>query len=536
MTAVIRCGNLGVVGLAVFLSGCAGLPESLVREAALTGEKIQEEYRRIESSERQYADFPQSDEYGQLGMYAERENWASYFPAARAKVDSAKGVFEIEVVPAIEKDDPTAASAVQGSLGKIAQLLTSGRESAQIWLERRDFLIDVATTVATRMRECEAALQVMQEQEPALASTSRQAMEAHATRADDINELVAPLTELLATSETAFARATAEFGKRSAAADLDLAVFGDSCELVTRNSREFVTRVPDLSARLAELDVSYSRTLIDMKTEYGLLIRRESWDDAVDYPTAHLLDFRVTSIRPETYEHLARIEGSLAVFSSTLFGSRLRLNRGVQEEHWNALGIDPIRQWSRTDNKAEYWVQADESRYFHKYLIQEDGVTSESEWVEVTEDLFFANIDNLGMDVESKPYGFFAAERLTHAAPPGMAYVGNPHYGRWASDGAGGSVWTWLPTYLFFSTMFGSPVRYGRSEWDTWSGSYRGTRPYYGGSSEAPRWGTNSQTTQSAPRMRGSTFARTGGFRRPTSSVRGAGPRTRGGSFGASGK
>ncbi len=536
MTRVIRHGNIAALGLAACLSGCAGLPEILVREAARTATGIENEYRRIEGAERQYEAFPQSAEYARLAEYAERENWPGHFSAARAKVDAARGIFEIEVEPTIEKDEAQSAGALQTSLQKIAPLLASARTSSQMWMERRDFLIDVSQTVDSRMRECEAALQVMRDEESALVATSRQAKLAHVARSDDIDRLVTPLTELLAASEKEFATASTEFGSPSSDRGLDLAVFGDSCEMVTRNSTEFATRVPELVAKLAELDVSYSRTLIDMKTEYGLLIRRESWDDGRDYPTTHLLDFRVDNISPETYQHFGGIEGTLATFSQSIFGSRFRLRSGAKEEHWNTLGIDPLRQWPGGDNKAEYWVQGDESRYFHKYLIQEDGVTSESGWVEVTEELFFANIENLGMDVESKPYGSFASESLTHAAPPGMAYVGNPHYGSWASDGRGGSVWTWLPTYLFFSTMFGSPVRYGRSEWDTWSGGYRGTRPYYGGSPETPEWGTNGQTTQASPSMQGSSFGRTGGFRRPASTVRGAGPRMRGSSFGASGK
>ena len=210
------------------------------------------------------------------------------------------------------------------------------------------------------------------------------------------------------------------------------------------------------------------------------------------------------------------------------------------------LGIDPVQAWPRGDNAAEYWVEKAEAHYFHKYLVQENGQTTETGWTEVTEELFFKNVDNLGMDVESKPYGSFESEKLTHAAPPGMAYVGNPHYGRWVSDGSGGSVWNWIGPYLFFRTMFGSPVSYNRSDWSNWSRDYRGSRPYYGGSTSAPRWGSKSQTVRTSPRMQGTTLARSGGLRQASTSVRGAGPSSRGvrgsspssrgGSFGTSGK
>lgn len=522
--------------LAFALSSCAGLPETLVREAAKTDSEIKEETRRIENSERQYGAFPETEEYEQLQVYAERENWAGTIAAARAKLGSARRIYEDEVAPAVTRDDPGDAGGVQVALGKIAPLLAASRKSAQEWMERRDFLVDVAKNAESRMRECDEALSAVKDRALTLIAKARQAKQDHAARNDDIDQLVNPLAELAVAAEAASESAAAEFARRSSGGAFDLAVFGDSCETVTRNSGSITTRVPELIAKLAELDRSYSRTLIDMKIEYGLLIRRESWDDGQDYPTTHLLDFRVRNVNQEAFERLANTGGALAGFSQTIFGARFSMRSGTREADWNALGIDPVQQWPRGDTKAEYWVQSEESRYFHKYLVQENGATAESEWTEVTKNLFLANVDNLGMDVEAKPYGSFASEALTHAAPPGMAYVGNPRYGRWTSDGAGGSVWSWVGPYLFYSTLFGRPVRYGRSEWDRWSGDYRGSRPYYGGSAAAPRWGTKSQSTRTSPKMQGSTFARTGGFRRPPSTVRGAGPSSRGGSFGASGK
>ena len=422
------------------------------------------------------------------------------------------------------------------SLLRVTSLLTGARESALQWIDRRDFLNEVAERADLMMEQCQTAASAMTRDGRELIAQVEQVKQDHQGRSSEIDRLLQPLTELRDSSEKLHAQAAGAFQVRRAGGAFDLAIFGDSCRQVSTNSEEFLKGSAELSAKLAELDRSYARTLIDMKTEHGLVVRRQSWDDFRDYPRIHTLDFRVSNVDPTTFQYLLGIEGSLARFSTTMFGRRFSMHSGTDPQRWNTLGIDPLVQMPSSDTHAEYWVQAADSKYFHKYLVQENGATKESDWVEVTENFFVANLDNLGMDVESKPYGAFESEKLTHAAPPGMAFVGNPRYGRWTSDGAGGSAWSWIGPYLFYSTIFGSRMSYGRREWDTWSGGYRGSRPYYGGSSEAPRWGTRSQTTRTSPKMQGSTFARGGGFRRPPPSVRGSGPSSRRSLFGASGK
>lgn len=539
MACVRRICGAAAGMLALVLTHCAGLPQTLVDEANRAGARIEEESRRTDSLEKQYEDFQGSSEYSSIQQYAEREAWEEHFEFARGKIRAAGGIYKVEVLPAVEADKPDSAESLRASLLKITPLLAGARESARQWIDRREFLNEVAEGAEAMMAECESAVQAMSGSEPELATRAAQVKRDHPGRVPDIDRLLIPLASVRDLAEESLGDARQEFRNRTSGGGFDLAVFGDSCRKAGENSQEYRQRAPELGATLAELDRSYSRTLIDMKTEHALVIRRESWDESRDYPAIHTIDYRVSNVDPTTFEHLLGIEGSLARFSSSFFGRRLSAISGTDPQHWNALGIDPLAQWPGRDTHAEYWVQGAESKYFHKYLVQENGDTRESDWTEVTEDFFFANLDNLGMDVESKPYGSFESEKLTHAAPAGMAFVGNPHYGRWTADGSGGSIWTWVGPYLFYSSIFGSPLSYGRRDWDTWNGGYRGSRPYYGGRVEAPRWGTRSQATRTSPRMQGTTFARGGGFRRPPSTVRGAGPggpRTRGTFFGASGK
>ena len=521
---------------AILLAGCFGLPRDMVELAEARAASIQAETERTDNLEKQYKDFTESPEFETVKRYAERERWSADLAEARAKLKAADTVYRDEVLPMVERDASEDASKLRSALQKIPSLLAGARDSAQKWKVRSDFLAQVADQPAGVLKECEVAMGAFEGAYPGLDSRANEAKRNHSARAEDIDRLTGPLRSLFDASSTAAAAAAGEYRKIGSGGDADLAILGDSCEQVRAHWDEFRKSGPGVEARLAELDRSYSRTLMDMKVEYGLVVRRQSWDERYDYPALHNTDFAISNVDATTFEYLVEARGSLARLSYGWLGSGLRLSYGVDKDRWASLGIDPVQHWPRGDNAAEFWVEKADARYFHKYLVQENGQTTETDWTEVSEELFFANVDNLGMDVESKAFGSFESEKLTHAAPPGMAYVGNPHYGRWVSDGSGGSVWNWFGPYLFYRSLFGSPMTYSRNDWNSWSRDYRGSRPYYGGTTSAPRWGSRSQTVRTSPKMRGSTFARGGGLRQASSSVRGAGPRSRGGSFGASGK
>lgn len=535
MARFLSVRSAALAASALLLGGC-GLPEQVVRSAEHSRELIDAEAARIESHAKAYQQFRESAAFAMLAPYAEREKWESFLAEARAKQASADSIFRSEVEPLLERNAADDAEQALQALGKIQPLLDGARESAGKWSARRDFLARIAEEPDQVLAQCAAGLEGFQATSPKLEAAAAKAQGEHPARKADIDRLAAPLLELASGAEQAVAAARAEHRKIRAGGEADLALLGDSCEQVSADWDAFRKRVPELSAKLAELDRSYSRNLIDMKEEYGLVVRRQTWDDSRDNPTLHNHDFRIASVPEDAFRHLAGVGGPLAKLTRGLFGERFRLESGVEATHWNALGIDPKAQWPAGDTAGEFWVEDTEAHYFHKYFVEENGETSETDWTEVTEAFFLANVDNLGMDVESKPYGAFESEKLTHAAPPGMGYVGNPRYGRWASDGSGGTYWHWLGPYLFYATLFGSPARYGRGDWNTWNGSYRGSRPYYGGTPGAPSWGSRSKTVQTSPRTQASTFATRGGFQRPPSSVRTAGSLSRGGSFGGSGK
>ncbi|MCK5781582.1 MAG: hypothetical protein KAH10_03260 [Flavobacteriales bacterium] len=141
--------------------------------------------------------------------------------------------------------------------------------------------------------------------------------------------------------------------------------------------------------------------------------------------------------------------------------------------------------------------------YLHKYkIITEDlsGVPQEkvTDWMEVPEQIFSLNENNLGMEIVSKNDEGKVSKT---AAPPGYGnYVGNSKYGEWRSDNSGNSFWSFYGKYMMMSTMFDMMRRpYYRNDYNHYrSGGYYGSRSYYGpkSSNGSYKYGTNSSYTK----------------------------------------
>ena len=523
--------------LLVLLTACGGLPDVSVSLAEALHKRVEQTRQEVDAQEQAYRQFQESAQYGSLARYAEKESWARKFTAARKILDSAETLYQKTVAPILERDDEKELQALNENLKKISPLIAGARKMSLEWKERSDFITKSRESAPALIRGANADLQKQRDQNQAVSKIAAQTAREFPARKEDIDKLLQPLTALVNQSETAHEAIRGESGKVGSD-DADYALIGDNRQILSENATRFEESGAQVTAKLGELSRSYSKTLIDMQAVYTVIIRRYSWDDSRNSPAVHHYDYRPRQVDLETYNNLtSNTAVGLGQWTAGWFGSGLKLSRHLDPRRWDTLRIDPQERWpNRYDNAAEYWVEDDRVNYYHKYLVVENGETSETGFVAVSLALFLANVDNLGMDVEAKPYGSFEDEKLAHAAPPGMAYVGNPRYGHWASDGRGGSVWTWVGPYLLYRSLFGRPYYYGRSTWSTWSGGYRGSRPYYGGTATAPLYGTRSKTTQTSPRYQNSAFGRTGGFQRVSASVRGAGPGGRGGGFGGSGK
>lgn len=85
----------------------------------------------------------------------------------------------------------------------------------------------------------------------------------------------------------------------------------------------------------------------------------------------------------------------------------------------------------------------------------------------------------------------------------GSHLVGNPAYGSWQRDSAGGSFWAWYGAYALFRDVFWRPGRYYHNDWYPRRGwSYYGDvgRNYYGSRADQRRWGDAARRHPNVPR------------------------------------
>jgi len=285
---------------------------------------------------------------------------------------------------------------------------------------------------------------------------------------------------------------------------------------------------------LDALNNSYSVILMDMREDYFVTVARSSWDEYSDWDTEKTYTYKPKRITAEIYNKIASSEGAIA-------SGNLRNIRKTSV--WNLLpNINVKENIGRGQTHAEFWINDLTIKYYHKYIILNKNSKKETAWKEVSAEKYEKHYGDLGMEIYSKPYGSFEDEAITTATPIGLNYVGNQRYGEWRTDSSGHSFWHYYGQYAMLSHLMGlsgyGNNRYYRSDYNNYRNYSSSHRPYYGVNN---RYGTYSKGTMNSSHFKNSRFARANRNlatkiksgaknikRRVSSTVRGAGGRSRG--------
>lgn len=195
---------------------------------------------------------------------------------------------------------------------------------------------------------------------------------------------------------------------------------------------------------------------------------------------------------------IAVILGFIVLRSCNNCTSR-RSDRATQASTWQKTPVDKlITKYNSDQNYSIILLDMDSkgSKYYHMYNVivekPDTVLSSTTDWQEVPDVFFSANVDNMGMEIVSKKDG-----KLSKSASPAgyNHYVGNPKYGQW-TERNGSSFWEFYGKYAFMSSMFNLmtyPAH--RSYWNDYrGGGYYGSRPYYGPSGRTV-YGTKTYTS-----------------------------------------
>lgn len=531
---IFRAGIL-ILCLA-FLAGCgAGLPDNIRDAAKQIPKEIDTAGQQIQKRQDQYARLKADPAYKRFERFAKKENWDGKFQAAAATITRAETLYDAELNPLIKKNDPNSAMAVSKQIKRIRTVIQEGLELARYPSQRYARLSDtVRDMAALRKTAMDQANLVTRAVDRLATGPVAKARADFPDSTPAIDKRFAPFTRKKSDTQAYAQTIDAIYKDHQGGGEADYAAFVDKADAISGFAATMPGDSDKLEKDLDKLYQSYTKVLQDMKADLYVTIRRESWDERSDYYNPRTVNFR-RQVDPVTFENLANSNlDAIAALTYAYGNSQFHNYIG---NLWSALKIKPTAQWPGLGhNAAEFWIADLSADYFHKYLVEENGETTETDWVKVKPSFYEQHYQDLGMAILSKPFGEFEPD--ANASPPGMAFVGNPRYGEWQTDDNGDQFWSWYGRYAFFSNLFFfPPTFYYYNSWYGWHRNYRYKKPYYGKSKTGGTiYGTFGSRVKKSPRFQSTTFAKTGGFKSPTPSVRGAGARVRGGGPGGKGK
>jgi hypothetical protein len=537
--AVNRQWIVLVIALAFFITGC-GLSPHARDEGKRVGQSIDEMKKFIAERESAYAQLC-AGERQWLAPYAEREKWRNKITEAQAETMRLESVFANYLKPLLGANKHKSEDQVL----KLIRQLEKGLEQAKDLARYPSIRAGELETVKAKAPEMHA--QAMEDYAkisiiaPALKKYIADVQSAHKDAGAAIEKHTGNARKMAAEAEQASAAIQAQFANRLAGRDTDYAVFADAGKLL-RSVRETLPAEDNRIRReCPELDQSFSRTLIDMKQRYWVYVSQVSWEESewIENPMESKVVRNPIEVSEDIYNQLDALpdDQPIATLRSGFFGG---FNPKISEPLLHVLNLSSANareEMPSGDNEADYEIDSIRVDSYHRYAEERNGVIKETDWTPVSVEYYEDHFNDLGMALDAKPYGRFADEIEEEPAPAGMAYVGNPRYGRWQTGAGGASFWEFYGQYAFFRMLLGmGHPGYSRTEW----GEYRTYRDrdeaYYGGTGSNVRYGSASSTIQTNPRFAGTTFARTGGFRSAQADIRTAGVSARGGGPGGGGK
>ncbi len=340
----------------------------------------------------------------------------------------------------------------------IARLTNEARAYADLPQRRRGYVDEIADKYTRLQRESHDNADAVKATFASVLAARDKARGAFPAREADIDKRVQPVQRLVDEATRASQKVDFEAANAGAGRAADFVVLGDNAQLLARNASTIREDARTIDGQLGSLSASYSRALADMKAVYYITVQRWAWNDDADYPSTHTYTYPRQELTGDAFDYFNSLPESLpyaARYRSNWFGSDVQTNSSVAADRWAALGILPKEAWVNRDDTAEYGftLSAD---YFHKYLVTENGQTQETDWQKVDETMFESHVDDLGMDIVAKPFGSFEDEKITNPTPAGLAFVGNPQYGRWQTDDRGTSFWAWYGAYRLFGDLLGA--------------------------------------------------------------------------------
>lgn len=309
----------------------------------------------------------------------------------------------------------------------------------------------------------------------------------HSQKNRDENTKILPVAKYLLREMEKVKEETEKLERQST---IDLLDLYDAQQTARSVKQKLIYLLSEKSPFSSELLSSKSMILIDMKSRYFFTPIRYSWNSSSDY-SDNTYVYSPIEIGYEQYKTLQGQEDSMLGSGNG--------NSAFFEMNGQAL-FDMKEQWPYDSTDAEYWILDITPKYYHRYAVFSNDRLELSDWVEVSETLFYRHLPHYGMAISSKPYGYLSAEAFNDASPPAIAFVDNPLYGQWDDK-----EWHFYPAYNTVFSPYMLSKHYTRDEYDAWKQSLKRHHDFYG---KTVRYGTRSPILYKSPTFINSDFVR----------------------------
>lgn len=463
----------------VFLSSC-GIPGAEKRSTRNLHNSIQRVDDVIATQETNYNNFLNGSEYKRsLLSLAKKENWSGTFTEARTLLDSAR-YFEQIALTLVELNEKESLPYLKQCLVQTRQYLHLAETIGRPVLKELSYMNDFAGRAKNLG---DSSLLVLQEEIQKVANISQKfkSVRQYSEKVAQLQPIKSRLDSLNLSVNQSSDSLRLLINNWEQPGTMDLRAFHDHYQKQTVNHRKFLVDYNELHIFIEELLTSSTRILTDMRLEYYVQIGRTTWDNSSDYNTDKDFIYPLVQVNEGVYEYFEN-------WGDKTLGSLTRT--ACDKGYWSDLGIPKRKDLPNRHDKAEFWINDLPIKYFHQYLLEENGDTIHTGWREISEAQFFNDIDNLGMATYTKPAGYFETEAHRGASPPGLIQVGNAKYGEWKEEG-NSRTWHFFPAYAFFTSNLSPNHHYTRLEHESWKNTYLAqNKSYYGTNLDKPTYGT----------------------------------------------
>ncbi|MFT6732755.1 MAG: hypothetical protein ACJAS9_000937 [Polaribacter sp.] len=519
------------------LSGCEGLPDNLVEEVERMEGKQERLERFIAQRKNELSELSKHNDSEFLMHYSQSEDWTQYFSIASAQLDKARNLYNNEITPFYDKDDPKDSTSVFKLNKMHSEYMKNSNISTRYVNERIAFLIESRDNASLIQEKAKQHLFEISRLQDELLIESKKAIANFPNKSVDLESRQSLINDLAKIVEESNSQLNNEYNKRSNSSNefVDYAIIGEQGQLIEKKLTEATKQQKETKNKISQLEKSYVKVLADQRIEYFLTITRASWCEGEYCGNGSETSYSPIKVDSTVFEYFDSSQvATLATIRRGWGSETLKIN--VKKDMWKALSLNERYRWDRNHTDADYWIQKLYTKTFHKYVEIEDDQSKETGWQSVSETYFLKQYDNLGMAILTKPFGFYDEDAITDAQPVGMATIAEPvlkdgvasgsnQYGEWRQSN-GLSFWHYYGMYHMYRGLVG-PSRYGYNDWNGYNSRHRGAS-YYGRNN---RWGTFGSSTYSNSRYQNSGFARANsstvysartGKRASSSSIRGA--------------